>query len=188
VRGSTYLGLKEYAEARIPGGFAAVVARLPDTKHRAYAEQVFLPVGLYDLLPLLPLTEAAAQAEGVPYETSVRGRARLIAARDISTLYKQVLRAPSPEDMIERLQRTAQRYFYFGEVTMEVGERRAALVQTGMPRPMVAWFVPMFEGYGQVVLEHAGARSPGVRTMPPRRDGEQAGIETVTMRVELSWQ
>lgn len=79
-----------------------------------FVSRLFLPVGLYDVLPLRPFTEAIALAEGRPYDESVRDRARTIAQRDIGGLYKLLLRAVSPMTTLDRLPRVAQRYFDFG--------------------------------------------------------------------------
>ncbi|MCC6557167.1 MAG: hypothetical protein IT372_29795 [Polyangiaceae bacterium] len=188
VRGSTYVGVRSYIDARVPGGLSAVLPHLPDEAHRAFSSQVFLPVSMYDALPLRALTEATALAEGLPYAQSVRGRARIVAQRDITGLYKLFFKAVSPARAAERLQRAALRYFDFGGVEiLEKAARRSVVVHGGVPRFLVPWYVPMLEGYTAVVLEVAGGRSPAVRTEPPLRDGERAGIETVSLRIELAW-
>jgi len=188
VRGSTYVGVREHIELHVPGGFDAVRALLPDDAHRAFASQVFLPVAMYDVLPLLPLTEAVAIAEKVPYVQSIRQRARMVAQRDITGLYKLFFRAVSPGTAAERLQRTALRYFDFGELhILEKGPRRTLLEHKGLPRVMVPWYVPMIEGYTSVVLEMAGAKNPYTRTDQPKKDNFREGIETISIRIELSW-
>ncbi|MDI3282948.1 hypothetical protein [Polyangium sp. 15x6] len=188
VRGSTYLGVRSYIDEQIPGGLPAVLAHVPDEAVRAFASQVFLPVAMYDVLPLRPITEATARAEGMSFEESVRGRARIVAQRDIRGLYKLFFKAVSPATAAERLQRASLRYFDFGELEiLEKGAKRTLLAQKGMPRFLLPWYLPMIEGYTAVVLEIAGARSPTTRAEPPRRDGEREGLETVSLRIELAW-
>lgn len=161
---------------------------MPDEAHRSYVSQVFLPVAMYDVLPLRTLTEATALAEQLPLSESVRIRARIIAQRDITGLYKFFFKAVSPTTAAERLQRTALRYFDFGDLSIpEKGAKRSILIHKGVPRFILPWYLPMIDGYTAVVLELAGARHPVTRTDPPVRDGEREGIETVTVRIELSW-
>lgn len=189
VRGSTYVGVRDHIERHVPGGLAAVRELLPDEAHRAFASQVFLPVAMYDVLPLLPLTEAVALAEKLPYAQSVRQRACAVAQRDISGLYKLFFKAVSPATAAERLQRAALRYFDFGQVAIvEKGPKRTLLEHKGLPRPLIPWYMPMIDGYTSVVLEIAGARYPRTRTDPPSKDGHREGIETVTVRTEMTWE
>lgn len=188
VRGSTYVGIREHIEQHVPGGFAAVLALLPDEAHVAFASQVFLPVAMYDVLPLLPLTEAVAKAEKIPYAQSTRQRARTVAQRDITGLYKLFFKAVSPATAAERLQRTALRYFDFGEVNiLERGPHRTLIEHKGLPRSLIQWYVPMIEGYTSVVLEMAGAKNSVTRTELPKKENFREGIETVSIRIELSW-
>jgi hypothetical protein len=188
VRGSTYVGVRDHIDRDVPGGFDAVRVFLPDQAHVAFASQVFLPVSMYDVLPLIPLTEAVAIAEKLPYAQSVRQRARVVAQRDISGLYKLFFKAVSPSTAAERLQKAAVRYFDFGGVhILEKSPYRTLLEHKGLPRPLLPWYLPMIEGYTSVVLEMAGAKNSSARTDLPRKEGHRDGIEVVSIRIELSW-
>lgn len=188
VRGSTYVGVRDHIDRHVPGGFAAVRALLPDEAHAVFAAQVFLPVTMYDVLPLVPLTQATAIAEKLPYAQSVRQRARNVAQRDITGLYKLFFKAVSPATAAERLQRAAVRYFDFGRLDIvERGPRRTLVEHQGLPRLLLPWYLPMIEGYTAVVLEIAGARNPVANADLPRKDGHRQGLETVSVRIELVW-
>jgi hypothetical protein len=189
VRGSTYLGIRDYIDRHVPGGLDAVRSHLPDDAHRAFVSQVFLPVSMYDVLPLAALTEATALAENIPHAQSVRQRARMVAQRDITGLYKLFFKAVSPPTASERLQRASLRYFDFGKVDiLEKGSKRTFLEHSGLPRMLTSWYMPMIEGYTAVVLEMAGARNPGTKWHLPRKDGHREGIETVSVKIELTWE
>jgi hypothetical protein len=167
---------------------AAVLAALPDDAHRAFARQVFLPISMYDALPLRTLTEATAIVERRPFDVSVRSRARDVARRDLNGLYKLLLKAVSPATAAEKLQRAALRYFDFGAVEIvERGKNHCVIVQSGVPRFVAPWYCPMVEGYTAVVLEMAGAASSTAHISTPRRDGERDGLETVSVRIELTF-
>jgi len=112
----------------------------------------------------------------------------MVAQRDINGLYKLVLKVVSPELAFERLQRIAPRYFDFGRVEMLGTQKGGSELQyIGIPEPLARWFTAMMEGYSSSVLELAGAKSPRYKFGPPKRDGEVGGIETVTLRFEVSW-
>lgn len=188
VRGSTYVGIRESIDARLPGGLAAVLVHLPDSAHRDFASQTFLPVTMYDALPIRALTEAIAMVEGVPYSTSVSSRARLVAQRDVAGLYRLLLRAVSPATAAERLQRAALRYFDFGTLSLrEQSKGHCVFQQSGWPEILQPWFVAMLEGYAPVVLGAAGAESVAVSAGLPHIDGRRAGLDTVSFPISLSW-
>jgi hypothetical protein len=182
------VGIRDQIDQQVPGGLAAVLAFLPDDALKAFASQVFLPVAMYDVLPLLPMSEAVAMALNIPHAQSVRLRARMLAQRDITGLYKLFFKAVSPATAAERLQRTAMRYFDFGEVNiLEKGPNWTLIEHKGLPRIMLPWYIPMIEGYTSVVLEMAGAKNPLARTDSPKKDNFREGIETISIRIELSW-
>jgi len=188
VRGSTYLGVRSYVDECVPGGMEAVLAVLPDEAHRAFASQLFLPVSFYDVLPVRTLTEAVAVVEGLPHATSVRARARRVAQRDITGLYKLFFKAVSPATAAERLQKASLRYFDFGRLEiLERAPKRSVIVARDLPRFITPWYLPMTEGYTAVVMELAGARAPTLRAEAPRREGEREGLETVSVQFELGW-
>lgn len=188
ARGSAFLGFREYVEARVPGGLAAVIPLLPDDEHRAFIQQVFLPVAWYDALPIRAVSEAAAVAEGVRFADSVRTRANFVAHRDLNGLYKLLLRVITPELALDRLQRISSRYFDFGK-TEVIGTTKGASegLHTGIPEPLLSWFTPTVDGYSTAILELAGAKSPRCRFEPPRRDGDKGGVETFTVRFTFAW-
>ena len=188
VRGSTYVGVRDHIDRHVSGGFAAVRALLPDEAHIAFASQVFLPVSMYDVLPLVPLTEATALAENLPYAQSVRQRARNVAQRDITGLYKLFFKAVSPATAAEKLQRAALRYFDFGHVEiLERSARRTLMHHQGLPRLLLPWYLPMIEGYSAVVMEIAGARNPVTKVDLPKKEGHREGLEIASVRIELIW-
>lgn len=188
MRGSTYVGIREYIDTRMRDGLPAVLAHLPDAAHRDFVSQTFLPVTMYDALPIRALTEAIAMAEGVPYSASVSDRARMVAQRDVAGLYRLLLRAVSPATAAERLQRAALRYFDFGTLSIRERSRESCVFQqSGWPEVLLPWFVAMLDGYAPVVLGAAGARSAAVTSGLPHIDGRRAGLDTVSFQITLSW-
>lgn len=188
VRGSTYLGIREHVDKRLRGGLDALMAHLPSDAHRRFAAQIFLPVGWYDALPIIELTRAVAAVEQAAYADSVRERAVLVAQRDLSGLYKLLLKVVSAELVLERLQRASLRYFDFGRVEVRAtGKGRSEGAYREIPAPLAAWFSPMITGYAAEALRAAGASAPRVRFDAPEPDGERFGVPLVALPFAFSW-
>jgi hypothetical protein len=188
VRGSTYAGLVEYVNRNLPGGYAALVDSIEDPQLHEFAQQVFLPVGWYDALPLMDLSRAQAKLDGRTVRDSVKRRAAFVAERDVKGLYRVLLRIVSPEYAMNRLQQTACRYFDFGlaeELESGIGYSRGRFSK--LPAGLTDWFTPMLEGYAGVVLRLAGAAAPQIILGKPKPDGARNGFRTVAFDIEFRW-
>jgi hypothetical protein len=188
VRGSTYAGMVTYANKYLPGGYAALVESIEDPELRSFAEHVFLPVAWYDVLPLIDLSRELARLEGRSVRDSVKRRAAFIAERDVTGLYRVLLRIVSPEFAMNRLQKAACRYFDFGVAEeLETGTGYSKGRFGKLPVGLTDWFGPMLEGYAGVVLRMAGATAPQITVGEPRPDGARNGFRTVAFDVEFRW-
>jgi hypothetical protein len=187
VRGSTYLGIREHADANIPGGMAALANALPEGPHRAFVGQVFSPDTWYDALPLRPLTEMLAKLEGRDWEDSVRARAEEAARRELGVLGRVRMLAATPDRSVERLQRLIADSFDFGqpEITEAVAGH-ARFVVHQVPQPLGSLFLVMLQGQANVLLSAAGGKQVklGGRLVPVGQRGE---IGLVDVRVEIDW-
>lgn len=187
VRGSTYLGMRDYVKANIAGGMDAVASALPDGPHRGFVRQMFVAVGWYDALPIRPVTEIIAKLERRPWEQSVRARAQDTAIRDLTLVHRVLLAASSPERIVEKLQRAALQYFDFGESEIVEAERgHSKVVLRGVPQPLGPWFLPMLDGYAGTLIARAGGKDPKVTgRLIPRGTKDKIGL--VDVHVDMSW-
>jgi hypothetical protein len=187
VRGSTYLGVREHADAKIPGGMTAVASALPEGPHRAFAGQAFTPDGWYDALPLRPITEVLAKLEGRGWEDSIRGRAEDAARRELGVLGRVRMLAPSPDRAVERLQRLVTESYNFGEIEItETQSGRARFSLHQVPQPLGSLIMVTLHGHAGVLISNAGGKQIklGGRLVPTGQRGE---IGLVDVRVELDW-
>ena len=186
VKGSPYATITEHARG-IEGGHARFLEHLPDDAHREFARTLFLPVSQYDALPLVTLTRALSEAEGSDHFTSVRERSRRAAERDLSGVYRLLLKAVSPQNAVERLQKMSLKYFSFGEAAILQRERGLVVAELRqIPASLGAWFEPMLSGYGPVLIERSGGRDASVAasTIP---DGKAHGVPLGRVRIEFRW-
>lgn len=187
MRGSTYLAVREHADAKISGGMAKVASELPEGPHRAFAGQLFGPETWYDALPLRPITEVLAKLEGRGWEDSIRARAEEAARKELGVLGRVRMIAASPERAVERLQRLVAESYDFGapEIT-EAAAGHARVVVHQVPQPLGSLIMATLHGHAGVVIGSAGGKQVklGGRLVPVGQRGE---IGLVDVRVELDW-
>lgn len=187
ARGLVYIGARDYMVEHVPGGVDAVAAALlPEL--RAFFSQIFLANTMYDALPIVAISEAAAALAGVPQGDYVRPNAAWQAQRDIRSVYKLMLNVMSAETVALRLAKAAMRYFDFGEASSTMRTATCCHAeQRGIPKPAAAWFTACVHGFVPTALGMAGAKNVRLRTLATTPDGERSGVETVTVSYEFSW-
>lgn len=189
AKGVLYTGARQFYDRRVPGGCQAVGEHIQDDDLRAFFEQLFVSAGTYDILPLEPISAAAAKAAGVPHRQLVEENARWMAKRDIHGVFRLLLKVSSPKNVALRLPRAAMQYFKFGEAEGSLGQSgQVQAVFRGIPSMLANWFEWAAAGFCPVALEMAGASRPAItRTRKPVRDGEVGGIPTMALQWSISW-
>lgn len=188
AKGTIYTGLIASTDTRCPGGTAAVLAAIEDSKLRAFFEQHFLAASWYDLFPLIPFSHTAARVAGVAHAPYAKEGARFQAARDINGVHRFFLKLASPRMVAERLPRLMMQYFNFGRAEgTSTGDKSYEVVGRGIPEPVVVWLSTVIEGFVPAAMQLAGARAIVARTDPPEPDGSAHGIPLVRSRLALTW-
>jgi hypothetical protein len=187
-RGLVYQGARDYIEKYVPGGCAAVRGNLrPETA--TFWDQLFLAGTLFDALPIVEISRAAAEVAQQPHEEFIRANAQWLAQRDIRGVYRAILHVLSPSLVAVRLPRVALRYFDFGDASATMSSDGVCQAeQRGLPQPMASWFTACVEGFVPKALGMAGARNPRVKPVRVMRDGEMHGMVTVTVSYEFTWE
>jgi hypothetical protein len=188
VRGNVVLGYLRYCDDSIPGGRQAVLARVDNPAVEQFFAQPFLVGGLYDVLPLVPLGQAMALVSGLPYRELLRRHATVQADRDISTVYRLMLKLASPQQVVRALPGTARRYFDFvSSVVREVRAGQWEVTIRGVPAPLAQVYKSATEAFIVRALELAGAKGLRHRWLSESISGEQQGIATLELVRELAW-
>lgn len=187
ARGLVYIGSRDYMAEHVPGGVDAVAGAL-SPQLRAFLSQLFMANAMYDALPLLTISEAAATLTGVSHSEYVREAAAWRAQRDIRGVYKLLLNVLSAETVALRLPRVAVRLFDFGAVSSKMSSATLCHAeQRGIPRPMAPWFSACVHGFVPTTLGIAGAKNVRIRAVSTTSDGQRGSVETVTLSYEFSW-
>jgi hypothetical protein len=189
VKGLVYNGAKDYYEGHVRGGLQAVFDQISSEPLRAFFEQRFLPSVKYDILPILPISHAAAQAQGIPQEQLVVDNARYLADQHINGIYKVLLKLSSPKRVASMLPRASIQYFDFGTARGQLLDNQTLrAIQTGVPSELASWMVWVVDGFAEVALVMAGASNVKVSLKDnPVKDGVVEGYETSALKWEIRW-
>ncbi len=186
-----FKGYIQYLESRYPGGMEALHRDLGDPERSAFFGRIFLAMSYYDLGPLIAAVQLAAKAEKVPLASFIRARAAASAKVDVPGVYAPLLKSGSVEAMARSLPRVFSRYFE--GVRSEIVERSTAPAQTlelrfsGLPEPMLGWYVWSNEGFIGESLALAGARSPTFELCELVADGDQDGVPLRSVVTRVRW-
>jgi hypothetical protein len=187
VKGHVWQGALEYYDAHVPGHLAALHAKL-DPELRTFVTQRFLAASWYDALPIAPVSHAVSRLLGVEHDEVLRNRSRWQAERDIRGIYRMLVKLVSPDTVATRFGRVILQYFDFGESQARViRPGTCEILEHGIPVQLALCMVPIAEGWAATALAHAGARDVQFHADPPHRDGEKGGMDTYTIRFEISW-
>ncbi len=188
TKGNVYRALLESADARVPGGRDAVLARVDDPALAKFFAQPFLAASNYDILPLVPFGMIGAKLLGVGYPEFVRGGAAFTAKRDMRGIYKVLLKLASPSAVVKRLPRILVQYLDFGKIEGRFTSDRAyEATASGIPRPLVVWLMNVAHGFVPVVMEGAGARSVDIQIRLGEQEGEERGVALMRPSFLVTW-
>lgn len=187
-KGNGCEGLVDFIREQVPGGMAAVLAKLPDEASRAFLQQTFISSAWYDIMPLVPITAACASVKRQTHGAFLREFANFQATRDGNGIYRVLLKVITPEMLVSALPRTVRRYFDF--VTSEAkknGPRDTTLFISGIPATFAEIYTLVTEVFVTRALTAAGAKSPRVSTSAPMPAGSAHGVPIVRFERHIVW-
>lgn len=189
ARGLVYVGCRAFYDEHVPGGTLAVMATL-DSEHAEFFDQIFLGTAMYELMPLLTISAAAARVAGVPHMEFVKRNAAWQAERDLRGVYKLFVRALPPEAVAVRLPKLALKYFEFGDAEAAMsGERCCVGEMRNIPSALAPWMQACFLGYVPIALAVAGAKGVRLRMLDDSAASSRHATPSgsVTLRIEMRW-
>jgi hypothetical protein len=191
AKGLVFTGARDFYDATVPGGMAALLKGIESTGDTPLAEflrKPFLASGWYDILPILAMSATAARLRQMQHAQLVRENAAWLAERDLRGVYRMVLAILSIEAVATRLGKLSMQYFDFGSAeTRKIGDRTVESVRSGIPAQLASWFIFAADGFVPVALRMAGAKTVSIRHGHPRPDAAVQGCPAVQIRFELEW-
>lgn len=154
----------------------------------AFLRQPFLAASWYDVFPSLAVCEAGGAVAGCGAREFSRRVADAQAARDISGLYRFLLKLVSPDGILERLPRVAKQYFDFVDVTVKkLGPGAYESHITGIPAVLVEQYRDVTGAFLDRALRGAGACDLTQSWLPAEPAGTRDGVEIVSLGRTLRW-
>jgi len=187
ARGLLYLAAREFYDEFVPGGVLAVQQAL-DTETAQFFEQIFLGSAMYDIMPLVRISETAARLAGLTHEELATRNAAWQAEHDLRGVYKLFVRMLTPDAVACRLPKLALKYFDFGSADARMqGERCCVGELCGVPDALASWMSACIRGYVPPALELAGAQHVRVQMLDVDTQAEPDRPGHVTLRLEIRW-
>jgi hypothetical protein len=187
AKGMLWMGMRAFMSAQVPGGVDAVCAELPKPLSE-FLTQMFLPTAYYDLMPVLPVVQAASAALRLDTLEYVKRSAVWHAEQDMNGVYRAMLLMDSPVAVCRRFGSIHSQIYDFGKAQMLREEaNRVESLATGMPEPLAWWWKRASEHYVLTVLRAAGAKNPRMHWQPNQPDGARSGVPLVRLPSYTTW-
>lgn len=187
VKGTMWLGIREYVEEHVPGGLERVNRELSPPL-QGFFSQMFLATAWFDLFPMLGVTRAIAAVRRQPHMEQARQLALWHGEHDLKHLYKAILKQSTPLAVCKRFPIIFSQLYNFGRIELvHEDERSVAACAHGLPEALAGWWMQATEGYLQPILQAAGGRNVKLTWQPTQPDGERAGVALVRVPSVTSW-
>lgn len=188
IKGLMYYGLMKHAQHKVPGGLEAVQEALPNDSLRKFIDEPFMAASWYDIFPILPISATVARLAGEPVSDFLHRRTTRQAEKDISGMYRFLLKLTSAQMLARNLPRVTSQVFDFGDVEIHSAEKgRVRASRTGLPEALAGWYATIAVAYIGRAMELGGV--PNVRMTPERPvpDGHRDGVRIVKLPFEMAW-
>ncbi len=186
-KGNAFRGDLAYFDTCVPGGSAAVLKAVTDPATRAFLAQKFVSSEWYDAFPNVQMQQIAARLRGLTFEEH-RRRTGAFHAEEMNGLYRALLRIVSNESVATWVPRINALYWNFGKTETKIaGPNEVRGVRRGTPKGLLQWLAWASIGFSEATLRLAGARNPVTVFDDVEIDGKEAGQETCSVRVRITW-
>jgi hypothetical protein len=187
-KGTVWVGIRGFVEARVDGGVDKVVEALEDPALGAFFSQMFVTNGWYDIMPIMRISQVIGEVMGVGQMEYVRQSATWHADQDLKGVYKLLGKLPSPIAVCRRFASMSSQMWNF--VNIEIVREDACKVEsyaTGIPQVLAPWWLRAAECYTNVVLKASGAKNGRVLWQRPQPDGSAHGMTLVRVPAVTAW-
>jgi hypothetical protein len=189
IKGVAYRGVSTYLDAKVPGGFQALLDSIADVQLREFLKQPFLSASLYDVFPLAQVKDHAAKLLGISDFDYQRQTSQVQADADLGGIYKVILRVFNPPALMERIGRLTAQYFDFATETHieRLQNQEATLTRLGFLKPLVEWYEPTTVGYFETALARTGAKDVKVKVSATDTGQQAQGVPMVNVTAHVTW-
>lgn len=187
AKGRGFIATLKYAEKKVPGGLAAVNAKLW-SGDRTYIGQLFIESGWYDASVLERLMRVVAELQDQSLRDFAREQAVVTAKRDLKGAYRHSFRSSSAGELAARLPRGFNRYFEpMHAVLVAVEDACAKYELRRVPADLRELAEGVTEGFCTGAMESAGIAPPLFSWDSSRPDEPVDMIATRALPFRMLW-
>ena len=100
-----------------------------------------------------------------------------------------MIRAVSARTVALFLPKLTARYYDWGGIEARLlGPRRVETERSGVPEPLLDWYLAVAPAFSETALEIAGAPRPQVVNSSCEPDGATLGVVTYAVKFEVTWE
>lgn len=186
MKGNAWRGIKEYITREI--GLDRINPLLkPET--RAFFDQTFIASIWYDVQPVTEVTQVGAQLTKMRHDVFCRAIGTFIYERDMTGIYRAILRFASPELMVKALPLATTRYFDFVKLeTTRVGPKAYDVLILGVPSETAATYTNVTSIFIERAITGSGGRNVTAQCTPPTPGPSISGTPTARIVRQLRWE
>ncbi|MFT3923231.1 MAG: hypothetical protein QM778_11925 [Myxococcales bacterium] len=187
IKGTGYLGHMRWVEQHYPGGRQAFLAAVSPSI-RAFLDQPFLAMSLFDIMPLICAGHTCARVCKTTFFQFIANRSGHQAQQDLTTLHRALLKLASPRMVASRVPMLMSQYFDFGETAVLESDAKSVRFElSSIPVMYAEWLHAVYDGFGRTLVEATGGVSPrlSVERVPL---GNVRSFPACKLRGTMSWQ
>ncbi len=186
MKGNAWRGIKEYISREL--GFERVMEHLkPETQ--TFLSQTFIASIWYDVRPVTEITTVGASLTNQPHPAFCRAVGTFIYERDMTGIYRAILKFASPELMVKALPLATTRYFDFVKLeTTRVGPKAYDVLLMGVPSETAATYTNVTSIFIERAITGSGGKNVTAQCTPPVPAGLVNGTPTAKIVRQLRWE
>ena len=186
MKGNAWRGIQEYVTREI--GLERVMERLrPET--RAFFAQTFIASIWYDVRPVTEVTQAAADLIEQPHAALCRAIGTYIYERDMTGIYRAILKFATPDLMVKALPLATTRYFDFVKLeTTRVGPKAYDVLIMGVPADNAMTYANVTSIFIERAIAGSGGKNVSARCLAPTPGPAISGLPTARIVRQLRWE
>ena len=186
MKGNAWRGIKEYLTREI--GLERVMERLAPAT-RTFFEQIFIASIWYDVRPVTEVTQVAAQLTGQQHTALCRSVGTFIYERDMTGIYRAILKFATPDLMVKALPLATTRYFDFVKLeTTRVGPKAYDVLIMGVPADTAAIYTNVTSVFIERAISGSGGKNVSAQCLAPTPGPGINGTPTSLIVRQLRWE
>lgn len=186
MKGNAWRGITEYLGREV--GMAPIIEQLAPAT-RTFFDQPFVASVWYDVRPVAELTQAAAQVAGQAHMTLCRAIGTYIYERDMSGIYRAILKFATPDLMVKALPLATTRYFDFVKLeTTRVGPKAYDVTLDGIPAETASTYANVTSIFIERAIAGSGGRNVSAQCLDPTPGPGISGTPTSRIVRQLRWE